>query len=438
MSKTVTERPLRVFVGPGETAGYYSALHFGLTSIGISADLFFYFAHPYGYSPLPPTTRLRRSIQWCAQKTRASGIAMRGVAYASLVPLLLLHTALAIFTYDAFIFGYGRSLLPRNLDLPLLRLFRRRIICNIAHGSESRPPYLSGSYRLSDGSLPPLATIRRQTRLTSARVRRIHRYADHVIGAPYTSHFAPGPQINLFAIGLPQVPPSEHVGQPGSVRQTTVDIRVLHAPSNPMAKGTHLIREAVDELRRNGLPIVLIEITGAANVQVIDAIRHVDFVVDQIYSDTPMAGFAAEAGRYGIPAVVGGYGLTELRKHIPEGMFPPSILCHPGELSEAIFRAANDADYRNGIGKAAQQFVSMQWSATSVARRYLTLISGDPPSDWVFNPGEVIYPDGMGQERDASKSMVRSLVDRFGSASLQLRGRVDLEAAILSFAGIGK
>ena len=60
------------------------------------------------------------------------------------------------------------------------------------------------------------------------------------------------------------------------------------------------------------------------------------FEIDQVYCDTPMAGFATEAAWFGKPAVVGGYGFDYLKTYVPEGMWPPSKTCHPDKIENAI------------------------------------------------------------------------------------------------------
>jgi hypothetical protein len=195
-----------------------------------------------------------------------------------------------------------------------------------------------------------------------------------------------------------------------------------------------MIREAVRELRAKGIPISLVELQKVANSEVLREIQRADFVIDQTFSDTPLAGFAAEAARYGIPAIVGGYGLEALRAWVPVDMFPPSITCRPETLGDAIARAATDVKYRTRVGREAQHFVRTQWSAEKVAKRYLTLILGDPPLSWMFDPFEVSYLHGVGQSADDCQAVLGSLVTRFGCGSLKLDHRTDLKAQVLAFA----
>ncbi len=148
----------------------------------------------------------------------------------SLGLLLIAWFIYCIFKYDVFIFGFGTSMLPYNLDLPLLKLLKKRVISNLAHGSEARPPYIDGFYQSKDGVAPSLKEIARFAASNRKTVLRHQTYASIVIGAPFsTSHFADRPFINHFALGIP----FRIKAEPGLESKHPVDnearlIRILH------------------------------------------------------------------------------------------------------------------------------------------------------------------------------------------------------------------
>jgi hypothetical protein len=63
---------------------------------------------------------------------------------------------------------------------------------------------------------------------------------------------------------------------------------VLRNP-HPVLKGTASIRAMVERLSARGLAVELVTIEGRPNAEVMRAMRDSDLVVDQLYSDTPMA-----------------------------------------------------------------------------------------------------------------------------------------------------
>ncbi|MEP1001677.1 hypothetical protein NC974_26765 [Leptolyngbya sp. SLC-A1] len=346
--------------------------------------------------------------------------------------------------FDVFIFGFGRTFLRKNADLPFLRLFRKKIIVNMAHGSELRPPYIDGSFQSLDGLKQP--TVNQLKYIAYSHKKKIikfEKYADYIIGAPFSStHFACKKLINWFAIGVPYCEKQGfsttkyQEGFASSTSNISNSIRILHSPSHPAVKGSSFIRQSIQSLQYRGYDIEFVEIQGRSNQEVLKELQKCDFVVDQLYSDTPMAGFATEAAWFGKPSVVGGYGFGYLQKFIPTGMLPPSKICYPKQIEAAIEELILNQKLRLQLGAEAQAFVRNYWSAEKVAERYLRLISGNIPDDWWLDPNEVIYLHGCGQSELQSAENIRRMVKTYGHKSLRLSHRPDLEKAFLEFAGL--
>jgi len=432
---TNSARP-RIFIGPGEVAGYYYNLFLGMREIGVSCDFIEFAPHRFRYNP---TECRSRTIRWL----RSCKLAQADARKHSLKRLLLslagscLRKAYfieAILSYDAFIFGYGDSLLRKNADLPWLKLFGKRVIMNIGHGSEARPPYIDGYFQSqSDGRGPSDLALAANTKRTADRVKRIEKWADVVVGMPLSnSQFSRLPFINWFCLGIPYQ--GEDVDE--SLCATAAGkVRILHCPSHPVAKGSARIRESIDRLRKKGLDLEYVEIVGRPHAEVLAAIKQCDFVVDELYSDTPLAGLGTEAAWYGRPTVVAGYGYRELHDFVPRKMFPPSFTCHPDEIDKAVEVMATNSELRSTLGEAAKYFIRCQWSAQAVAKRYVRLIDGDIPPEWYFNPKSVCYVYGACQRDEATKTNVKRLITAFGLSSLCVGHRPDLESALREMAG---
>jgi len=348
----------------------------------------------------------------------------------------------AMFRYDVFIFGFGKSLLRSNLDLPILRVLGKTVISNLAHGSEARPPFINGATQTKEGVPASLEKLRSSALRSRKRVAMHVVNSSFVIGAPFsTTHFVSSRLINWFALGVPfhggytcedsyqELLTSVHVAE-------SRPIRILHSPSHPALKGSSIIFEAIKRLKQRGHAIEFILIHGRPFKEVMEEIQRCDFVIDQLYSDTPMAGFATESAWFGKPAVVGGYGLDRLKGFVPDSMWPPSKTCSPDQFEQAIEELIVDVEQRQRLGREAQAFVRDRWSAVEVARRYLWLIEGDIPEEWWLDPNDVIYVEGCGQSVAQSQQTIRDLVAAHGVESLQLSQRPELEAAFLEFAGI--
>jgi hypothetical protein len=434
----------RILVGTEEIAGYYHNLCEGFKQLGVTHDLVIYRPHPFRYGDETQHPLLLRLARWFNQfrgKPNRS-VAVR-VIFALLGEILQGLWALhAILRYDVFIFGFGSSLLRENIDLPILRKLGKTVVSNLAHGSEARPAFIGWVFQSQDGVSVAVDFLFSAAHRSKKRLVKHERYSNIVVGAPFsTTQFASFRMINAFALGLPiQVKGAdENVTPDIKMSASNTDartIRILHSPSHPAAKGSPLIIQAIENLRQRGYVIEFTLIHGRPNKDVLAEIQRCDFVVDQIYSDTPMAGFATESAWFGKPAVVGGYGLDRLKQFVPEGMWPPSKTCHPDQIEQAIEEMIVDIEQRERLGREAQAFVRSKWNAAEVARRYLCLIEGNIPEEWWLNPKDVVYLEGGGQSMSKSQQTIRDLVAAYGVKSLQLSHRPDLQTAFLEFAQI--
>jgi hypothetical protein len=212
-------------------------------------------------------------------------------------------------------------------------------------------------------------------------------------------------------------------------------VRILHAPSAPGVKGTARIRAAVEQLKMRGMSLELIEISGVTNERVQAELDRCDFVVDQMYSDTPMATFAAEAACRARPAVVAGYYSREVAQDLRPEDIPPSRYCHPDKLEEAIAELASNAALRAELGRRAYEFVSLHFRPEKVARMYLRLFAGELPPDCFYDPVQrlrVVVP--VGTDEQSSRLRMRSMLETSGAEAFQVRHNPALEAQMVRFA----
>ncbi len=430
----------KILIAPIEIAGYYANLAKGFKELGVEHDFVVYTSHSFGYGGESKRPILLRLADWFNQlRNERSFFLIKAISIIPMRLLTYLWGITAFFQYDVFVFGFGKSLFPNNIDLPVLRFFGKKIISNLSHGSEARPPYIDGSYLSKEGELSNISEIFSLVLRNKKILTKHQKYADLVIGAPYSSsQFAKNAFINYLNLGIPirynhstEISSSHVKLEYESVEKK---IRILHSPSNPVSKGTSQITKAIENLKSKGYFIDFVLIHNRPFQEVLYEIERCDFVVDQLFSDTPMAGFATEAAWFGKPAVVGGYGLEKLRRFVPDDMWPPSKISHPDRIEEAIEELLMSKDNREKLGKAAQTFVRDKWNAVEVAKKYLCLINGEIPVGWSINPLEIEYLEGVGQPIPRTKLTIRELTSAYGVDALQLSHRPELEALFVKFA----
>lgn len=429
----------RIFIGPIEIAGYNSNLAKAFKNIGEECDYITYSLHPFEYEGKSKSNFLLYTVKHLTKLSHKPNSYYPLRKFTALLREIT-TSILAIITiikYDVFIFSFGESLLRNNLDLILLKLLRKKIISNLGMGSEARLPYIDGSYQSKDALYQPsLTTLLTLTKHKKSKLSRIEIYSTVIIGAPFsTPHLLKNKMINWFCLGIPFQSQAKILHSP-SKNKTSRCVHILHSPSHPALKGTKEIQQAIENLKKKGYIIEFVLLHGKSNEEVIHEIQKCDFVVDQLYSDTPMAVFSTEAAWFGKPSIVGGYGFDYLKTLIPDEMWPPSKTCHPDAIEQAIEYLILNHEERLQLGAKAYKFVHDKWNIVEIARRYLRLIEGDIPEDWWLDPNTITYLEGCGQPIERTKENIRQLVKNYGIESLQLSHRPDLERAFLDFSGI--
>lgn len=425
---------MKIIIAPCEIAGMGQRLALGLNNMGIDAKLALGWAHPFGYESIHSEGGKLFKLWQSAGVIRAK-VPRSNLLYK--LSIIFFHKLLAsiilfyaITQFDIFIFIFGETFTNSTVELWLLKLLRKKTIF-IFCGSDARPPFVDGAI-YPHGCSINFADVRKTTARQKRKISTIERLADICINSPSSGQFHNKPFINWFAMGIPIndsrkenfIIPKEGI------------VRILHSPSSPAVKGSDRIFQAIDNLKQRGYSIELITITNKPNETVIEELEKCDFVVDQLYSDTPMAGFATEAAAMGKPAVVGGYFSMKIQSYLLGNNTPPSLFVHPDRLEQAIEKMIVDINYRQDLGRKAKEFVLGHWSQEEVARRYLRLLKGDIPEEWWCDPRKIRYVHGCGMPEEHAKTLARGLIERYGKASLQLSDKPELERAFVEFAGL--
>jgi len=415
----------KIFIGLTEIAGYYSNLKKGFQKIGIECTFIDLSPHPFKYGGDDDPNILIKAYKWNLRRMRNLSHKILRVPFLTSLSLLRIPIFIwSLYNYDVFIFSFGKSFF-HNYDLPLLKLFNKKILF-VFSGSDGRPPYVDGfRHNLT------LSDRKKLSRKIRSNIAAIERYADCVVTSPASAHFHTKMCGNVCSMGLPFESPVQDTYHPKGDHDC---IQILHSPSDPVAKGSDRIRDSINILKKKGYTINYVEITGKPHDEVIKALQDCDFVVDQAYSDTPMAGFATEAAWFGKPAVVGGYYADYIHNDCAQENIPPSLFCHPDEITTAIERLIVDKEFRLALGQKAQNFVRTERTPEQVARRYLQMIEGTIPEDLMFDPNLIGYVQGGGMPEFQSKEIIRNMIEQYGIGSLCLSDKPELEQRFREYA----
>lgn len=413
-------RPRRVLLGLTEISGYWGRMEQGLREIGIDAELVTLDPHPYVYGE---EGRRWPLLVRALRRVRAGG---RLGPLARPVELVLrcLLLVRCVLRYDTFVFGYHATFLQTR-DLWLLRRLGKTVV-TVFHGSDERPPWMDGYLgRIGDADL--VAATARQV----AVVARCDRHSHAVVSNPNSGQLHQRRAAVYHVVGNPVASGRAAVpGRPGTARDRT--IRFLHAPSDPVAKGSDRVRAAVAAVASEGLAVELTEVQGVTNDALHAAILDVDVVTDQAFGDCPWAMLAAEAATLGRAVIVGGYGHDHLRAFVGDH-WPPALYCHPDHLSDAVRELALDDVRRVGLADAAAAFAP-RWAPAEVARRLLAVIDGTAPDEWYFEPADITYLWGGGAAATETRRRIGVVARAGGPGMLGLDGNPVLRDAAIEAA----
>jgi glycosyltransferase involved in cell wall biosynthesis len=450
---------MRVFIGLTEVSGYFSRLRQGFEQLGIEAVHVPLQAHKFAYSTVNSGPIPVRLAQYAVSRRVASS--------ESLFPVRLYWLGMVIFTrlflfvwalirFDAYVLGAGSSFFS-FVELPLLKILKKKVIYTL-HGTDARPPYIDGFFDPAQYGISSDAELivpasqshmylahkfaashqvvaikrKKQVKIIEDNVRAV------ICGSGY-SHFLEKPFVNFYVIGLPLDMEGQLTADTSSCGvDKEKRVRILHAPSEQKGKGSVQIRAVIDNLKKKGLPIEYSEISGRPNSEVLIEIGKCDLVIDQLYSDSPMAGFASEAAFLGKPAIVSGYYSIHVASHVPVDAMPPTAFCLPNDLEGTVQRLVSDHIERESLGRVAHEFVSERWSAKAVASKFVRLFEGDIDPTWMFDPARMTYLHGIGLSEQQARANVAAVIAHGGVSALQLSHRPDLECKFVEFAaGIG-
>lgn len=424
---------MNVFIGPVEIAGIAHNLATGLTEQEVNAQLITKTKHPFNYSN--QATKQFLAVWQLLFHSRAKAKKIPAKALFFVLTHLYSHCILiwGLIKFDAFIFFGAQTITNTTLELKILKALSKKIIF-VYTGSDARPLYMNGAHvnELNDENLEQLV---KKLKKQHKRLCVQEKYADYCVNAPGTAQFQTKPFIDWFALGIPTAPPGKVTPTPKSSSDSG-RLRILHCPSNSILKGSHIISGVVKRLKQQGQAIEFIELKNVSNSTVLEHIRKADIVVDQLYSDTPMATFASEAASIGKPVIVAGYFAEQFNQRVNAEFRPPTFFVTPENFEEKLTELVTDEKLRVKIAEESFLFVSKKWDKKHVCKRYLQLLNDDVPATWWIKPDQVSYIYGCGACKQQLKKSWRLLEENYGREVFCLNDKPKLLKMITQESGV--
>jgi glycosyltransferase involved in cell wall biosynthesis len=262
--------------------------------------------------------------------------------------------------YDVFHFHYGRSLLPLNLDLGLLRMMGKKTVMQY-WGSDIMQVDVAKKYTLLDeetlNKIIPGIDDEKQ-RKNIAKINR--KVGASLVGDYSLVPFSPGSKVIRQALDVSNFP---FVG----CEPKRENVRIIHAPTNRLFKGTGRIIAAVERLKKDGYKVNLILVENMPHSEAVEAFKKADIVVDDVLQG-PYGLVAMECMALGKPV------LGRIDEHFA-GMYKdlPVFNTNPDNLYENLKTLALNPQMCFDLGKRGRAYVEANHDAKVIAQQLIDL-----------------------------------------------------------------
>jgi len=274
--------------------------------------------------------------------------------------------------HDIYIFLFGHSILGDLDDLILLKKLGKKIIC-IFLGNDLRVKAgydLHCKYNKVLHQIPLYSRFGLNEKLRKIRLAELH--SDAIYGAPnlmalsLKAYF----QINI-AININKI----HCNIPN--RDVPV---IIHAPSNPVIKGSKIIIKALNDLKEEGINFEFVLLENTDNSIVLQNLSNADIAVDQLYSEGP-ATFALEAMAAGCAVLCGNRPDT-----VPYPPDRPCIDVDPDSMKDKLKELIINKNLRTELASKGRDYVCKWHSPEASASRLLEGLTRSRNDDYDYYP----------------------------------------------------
>lgn len=371
-----TQSDLRVFVGPGNTAGNATWIADALRRAGFHARSYAYRAHVFGYE----VDHQIRQFRPVGRKGLIKLVNNRFVLRPLNALMRLVFFCSVLFRYDLFYFISPVTFFHRHHDLPLLRLFGKKIAFFFPGCAEKDPYDLLNRKKHSDcwycnDEKKQQYCLCHQLHRKRARIQKFEKHASYIFSRPNTSGFLRHPD-KAFPMWLMTDPPSN----PVSLKKfdDTDVFRIVHFPSHKELKGTRYVDAAVRNLRIGGMELEYI--TGPmSNREVLEQLEKAHIVVDQ---------FTHTFGLLAVEAMSRGCVVICRMEKWARDVWPdvPLVSCNPEDLEQTLKELLENPEIMKEIAEKSVAW-HRRYAIPDVVGKFLTGVfqEGMQPEDFAYH-----------------------------------------------------
>ena len=359
------ESDLRIFIGPARIGNIGSLLAGALIERGIRVT---HAIHQISPERAESGMQYDILLDLVGPDSRRFSRLRRAIRY-------LCYFARFFLQHNTFIFLAGGSLLPYNMDLPILKLFRKKTVMWFV-GSDIRH-YESLAAAAQKAGIKHFVSSDRDAgpRALTGKLRMIRvveKLVDYIISNPSYSQLLSRRYIMICV-------PQDICNIRYNNRPDNRTPMVVHAPSNPELKGTAHILEAVERLKGEGYEFEFRLFTKTSNTAVRESLSEADISVDQLFGLVP--------GMFAIESMAAGCAV--LGSSYPDfGGFPPELpVIHTDadNVYQNLKMLLENPGLRQELGERGRRYVEKYHDHRKIADDFIRLITKGE-ADIIFDP----------------------------------------------------
>lgn len=260
--------------------------------------------------------------------------------------------------YDVFHFHFGRTLLPCNVDLPILKALGKKMVMQY-WGSDVRQKSIA-----ERNNKFVKVKVENEEQIIS-NIKGIAKYIDTAIVEDYELHEYVRDYFKKVVVIRQAVALSEYTPVIPSVH--TKKPVIVHAPSDKRIKGTEYVLEAISRLEKeHDLKFVLVH--GMPHRRAKEIYQRADIIVDQLLGGT-YGIFAVEAMALGKPVLC--YIREDLRGTYPEEL--PIVSANPENIYDQLKVLVENGGLRRDLGLRGRDYVERYHDSLKIAKQLIEL-----------------------------------------------------------------
>lgn len=266
----------------------------------------------------------------------------------------------ALDRFEVFHFHYGRTMHAQFMDLPYLkRMNKKRLMHHWGNDVRTETAATRNNPYAYTGDSPPAEHIHRT-------LCELSRFVDDAIVQdyevyPYVSDYYERVHVVPIAFDVHNTTPSY------PTLENDMPL-VVHAPTNPLFKGTAQIEAAMERLREEGCRFEYRRVEKMSNAEALQLYRRADIVVDQILCGS-YGLLAVESMALGKPVV--GFIREDLVSMFPEA--PPIESATPDTVQAVVRALLTDPQRRRTRGWMGRKYAEKHHDTQVVATKLLAI-----------------------------------------------------------------